>query len=157
MGYTTPSSIPHHGVDPQENEAPDGITSSPATTEPSSEVIRRLAERYGSLDISEGVLNEASADARWDMILDDESSSDEKRAQMSLLKPWRALRYIVWRSPPRRLLLVSDNLPDSQVSLKRLRAHSTSSEWLRRSLSDRAHTVVIPSRSTLSIAHIKTS
>lgn len=106
----------------------------PPTLLPSNNVLSRLAERYGTADISRettGVTSsnnfESDADAEitdsriW-LLNEDVTNGDEKKitsvmnSQRSLkMNPWRLLRMVKWKTPPRRMLLVSDNLPESEL------------------------------------------
>lgn len=68
----------------------------PRHPRPSNVDVQRLTGRFGNLSV-------------------EESREVEQRERMLRIKPWRILRYVWWRAPPLRLLLVSDNLPDSKV------------------------------------------
>ena len=111
--------------------------SRPLKPPPTHVVVHRLAQRYGDLAIHESAGRRTQVDsgmvrtvrkkparpanlavhrptghAKWAII---RQKAGKDGGQQQKMPPWRMLRYLVWKTPPLRLLLVSDNLPDSQV------------------------------------------
>mmetsp|Transcript_36790 Transcript_36790/g.89560 ORF Transcript_36790/g.89560 Transcript_36790/m.89560 type:complete len:494 (+) Transcript_36790:142-1623(+) len=102
----------------------------PPIPRPEHAIICRLAERYGTLSLDELSAHsskeklssssgwedeEPSGGAQWDVLVEDKSEeAEESTEKLVKMRPWRMLRYLVWKTPPLRLLLVSDNLPDSE-------------------------------------------
>ena len=98
----------------------------PSKPPPTYAVLRRLAQSYGNLTV-----HEPTGHAKWQVLRQKVGKDGEEQRK---LPPWRMLRYLVWKTPPLRLLLVSDNLPDSQVGRFHAHTHSPPLTYRRTAL-----------------------